>query len=259
MERVIPTQLADLYPHIDLVESTGSTNADLLAGDAPHGAVLIARHQSAGRGRRGRQWSAPADTQLIFSVLLRVTDVERLGTLTLAAGLAVTDVIAPATLKWPNDVLIDGRKLCGILAEAASGPDGEFTVVVGVGLNHLLTCEQLPVPHATSLALAGGMTDRDDLARAVLEALARRHEQWRGCERGSGSTVSDELMAEYSDACSTLGADVRVLLPGDVVRTGRADRVDRDGRLVVVDPDGEFAVAAGDVTHVRGVGGRWGG
>ena len=145
MERVIPTQLADLYPHIDLVESTGSTNADLLAGDAPHGAVLIARHQSAGRGRRGRQWSAPADTQLIFSVLLRVTDVERLGTLTLAAGLAVTDVIAPATLKWPNDVLIDGRKLCGILAEAASGPDGEFTVVVGVGLNHLLTREQLPV------------------------------------------------------------------------------------------------------------------
>ena len=66
-------------------------------------------------------------------------------------------------------------------------------------------------------------------------------------------------MTTYSEACSTIGADVRVELPGDIVRTGRADRVDRDGRLVVVDTDGEFPVAAGDVTHVRGVGGRWGG
>lgn len=97
------------------------------------------------------------------------------------------------------------------------------------------------------------------MARAVLEALALRHRQWRECERGSGSTVSDLLMTTYTEACSTVGAEVRVELPGDVVRTGRADRVDRDGRLVVVDPDGEFAVAAGDVTHVRGVGGRWGG
>ncbi|AGS34154.1 biotin holoenzyme synthetase [Corynebacterium maris DSM 45190] len=238
MERVIPTQLADLYPHIDLVESTGSTNADLLAGDAPHGAVLIARHQSAGRGRRGRQWSAPADTQLIFSVLLRVTDVERLGTLTLAAGLAVTDVIAPATLKWPNDVLIDGRKLCGILAEAASGPDGEFTVVVGVGLNHLLTREQLPVPHATSLALEGVDVTREQLTVDVLTALAARLEQWQAND--------PQLMADYRATCSSIGQDVRLEAPTGNVE-GTVIAVADDGRIII---DGE-AFAAGDVTHLR--------
>ena len=238
MERVIPTQLADLYPHIDLVESTGSTNADLLAGDAPHGAVLIARHQSAGRGRRGRPWSAPADTQLIFSVLLRVTDVERLGTLTLAAGLAVTDVIAPATLKWPNDVLIDGRKLCGILAEAASGPDGEFTVVVGVGLNHLLTREQLPVPHATSLALEGVDVTREQLTVDVLTALAARLEQWQAND--------PQLMADYRATCSSIGQDVRLEAPTGNVE-GTVIAVADDGRIII---DGE-AFAAGDVTHLR--------
>ena len=238
MERVIPTQLADLYPHIDLVESTGSTNADLLAADAPHGAVLIARHQSAGRGRRGRQWSAPADTQLIFSVLLRVTDVGRLGTLTLAAGLAVTDVIAPATLKWPNDVLIDGRKLCGILAEAASGPDGEFTVVVGVGLNHLLTREQLPVPHATSLALEGVDVTREQLTVDVLTALAARLEQWQAND--------PQLMADYRATCSSIGQDVRLEAPTGNVE-GTVIAVADDGRIII---DGE-AFAAGDVTHLR--------
>lgn len=238
MERVTHTQLADLYPHIDVVESTGSTNADLLASDAPHGTVLIARHQSAGRGRLGRQWSAPADTQLIFSVLLRVTDVERLGTLTLAAGLAVTDVIAPATLKWPNDVLIDGRKLCGILAEAASGPGGEFTVVLGVGLNHLLTREQLPVPHATSLALEGVDVTREQLTVDVLTALATRLEQWR--------TNDPRLMADYRAVCSSIGQAVRLEAPtGDV--EGTAITVADDGRIII---DGE-AFAAGDVTHLR--------
>lgn len=240
MERVIRTQLADLYPHIDLVESTGSTNADLLADDAPHGAVLIARHQSAGRGRQGRQWSAPADTQLIFSVLLRVTDadVARLGTLPLAAGLAVTDVIAPATLKWPNDVLIDGRKLCGILAEAASGPGGEFTVVLGVGLNHLLTRAQLPVPHATSLALEGVDVTRERLTVDVLTALSARLEQWRAND--------PQLMADYRATCSSIGQDVRLEAPGGDVE-GTVIAVADDGRIII---DGE-AFAAGDVTHLR--------
>ena len=176
-----------------------------------------------------------------------------------------------ATLKWPNDVLVEGRKISGILAEMTSVPAaGDFQVrlpaiVVGVGINVSLTEEQLPVPHATSLAIAGVPFDRDVVAQRVLEALARRHQQWRECEKGSGSSISDELMETYTQACSTLGADVRVVLPGEDVRTGRAVRVDREGRLVVVphhtdtDSGGEFAVAAGDVTHVRGVGGQWGG
>ena len=263
------------YTSLEVVDEIGSTNAELMAraaGGAPDRSVLLAEYQAAGRGRLGRLWTAPPGTQVAVSVLLRPGAVSPtlFGWLPLATGLAVRDGLraaggVDASLKWPNDVLVDGRKVAGILAEMTTVPGGgDFSVrlpavVVGVGINVSLTAEQLPVPHATSLALSGGSVDRDAVARAVLESLALRHQQWRECERGSGSTVSDELMAAYTRSCSTIGADVRVELPGDIVRTGRADRIDREGRLVVVDTDGEFAVAAGDVTHIRGAGGRWGG
>ncbi|KAA0917024.1 biotin--[acetyl-CoA-carboxylase] ligase [Dietzia sp. ANT_WB102] len=263
------------YSSLEVVDDIGSTNAELISRasrGAPDRSVLLAEHQASGRGRLGRVWTAPPRTQVAVSVLLRPGAVSPnlFGWLPLVTGLAVRDGLreaggVDATLKWPNDVLVDGRKIAGILVEMTTVPGGgDFTVrlpavVVGVGINISLSREQLPVPHATSLALVGGSRDRDAVARAVLEALALRHRQWRECDHGSGSTVSDLLMATYTEACSTLGAEVRVELPGDVVRTGRADRVDRDGRLVVVDSDGEFAVAAGDVTHVRGAGGRWNG
>lgn len=269
------------YTALDVVEEIGSTNAELLAraaDGAPDRSVLLAEYQASGRGRLGRAWTAPPRTQVAVSVLLRPGDVTPtlFGWLPLMTGLAVRDGLreatgVDATLKWPNDVLVEGRKISGILAEMTSVPAaGDFQVrlpaiVVGVGINVSLTEEQLPVPHATSLAIAGVPFDRDVVAQRVLEALARRHQQWRECEKGSGSSISDELMETYTQACSTLGADVRVVLPGEDVRTGRAVRVDREGRLVVVphhtdtDSGGEFAVAAGDVTHVRGVGGQWGG
>lgn len=286
------------YTSLDVVEEIGSTNAELLAraaDGAPDRSVLLAEYQATGRGRLGRVWTAPPRTQVAVSVLLRPGAVTPtlFGWLPLVTGLAVRDGLreaagVEATLKWPNDVLVSGRKLSGILAEMTTVPAaGDFqvrlpAVVVGVGINVALTQDQLPVPHATSLQLEGGSVDRTAVARAVLEALARRHQQWRECERGSGSTISDELMDAYMQACSTIGAEVRVELPGDVVRVGRAVRVDREGRLVVVakkeqtsnpqtqdlktngdDDNGdagteEFAVAAGDVTHVRGAGGQWG-
>lgn len=264
-----------LYTAIDVVDQIGSTNAELTRRakeGAPDRSVLLAEYQAAGRGRLGRTWTAPPRTQVVVSILLRPGSVspDLFGWLPLVTGMAVRDALrsaggVEATLKWPNDVLVEGRKISGILVEMTTVPGGgDFAVrlpalVVGLGINVSLTQDELPVPHATSLALAGGSTDRDRLARVVLEELAHRHTQWRDCERGSGSTISDQLIAEYSEACSTLGAQVRVELPGDVVRTGRAVRVDREGRLVVVTSDGEFSVAAGDVTHLRGVDGGLGG
>lgn len=231
----------ELYSRVVRVDDTGSTNADLLADDsAPHGALLIADHQTAGRGRLGRTWTAPAGTQLIFSTLLLVDaeDLERLGAVTLAAGLALTDVLAPATLKWPNDVLIDGRKLCGILAEAAPAAGGSYRVVIGVGLNHLLAREQLPVAHATSLALAGIDLPRAELEGQVFTALARRLRQW-----GDDDPC---LMDDYRAVCSSIGQDVRLQAPtGDVL--GTVDTVADDGRILI---DGT-AYSAGDVTHLR--------
>ena len=278
------------YTTVEVVDEIGSTNAELLARAAAGAAdrsVLLAEYQASGRGRLGRPWTAPPRTQVVVSVLLRPGAVSPtlFGWLPLVTGLAIRDGLreaggVDATLKWPNDVLVSGRKISGILTEMTTvAGAGDFevrlpAVVVGVVINVSLTEEQLPVPHATSLALAGGSVDRDAVALAVLRALALRHRQWRECERGSGSVISDELMASYTQACSTIGSDVRVELPGSVVRTGRAARIDREGRLVVVphhgadpggggahggDPHGEFAVAAGDVTHVRGTGGRWDG
>lgn len=260
---------------LDVVAETGSTNADLLRSAAQGAAdrtVLFAELQTSGRGRLGRSWTAPPRTQVAFSVLLRPgsTSPTLFGWLPLVTGLAVRDALVAAggvdaTLKWPNDVLVGGRKVAGILVEMTTVPaGGDFglrlpALVVGVGVNVGLTRDELPVSHATSLLLAGGVTDREVLARALLEASARRHDQWRDCERGSGSSVSAELLHEYSEACSTLGAEIRVELPGGRARTGRALRVDMDGRLVVETTDGEFAVTAGDVTHVRDTAGRWGG
>ena len=109
---------------IDYTESTGSTNTDLMEAEkVADGTVLLANEQFAGKGRLGRQWVSPAGSQLIFSVLILPDSLDHLGTLPLAAGLAVTDSVEGAVLKWPNDVHIDGKKLCGILAEA--GPVGE--------------------------------------------------------------------------------------------------------------------------------------
>ncbi|TRX63336.1 MULTISPECIES: biotin--[acetyl-CoA-carboxylase] ligase [Corynebacterium] len=109
---------------IDYTESTGSTNTDLMEAEkVADGTVLLANEQVSGKGRLGRQWVSPAGSQLIFSVLILPDSLDHLGTLPLAAGLAVTDTVEGAVLKWPNDVQIDGKKLCGILAEA--GPVGE--------------------------------------------------------------------------------------------------------------------------------------
>lgn len=123
MDRIREALSGD-FAVIDYTESTGSTNTDLMQADkVADGTVLLANEQVAGKGRLGRQWVSPAGSQLIFSVLILPDALEHLGTLPLAAGLAVTDSVEGSVLKWPNDVHIDGKKLCGILAEA--GPVGE--------------------------------------------------------------------------------------------------------------------------------------
>ena len=273
----IRTALADDFTTIDFVEKTGSTNTDLMqATNVADGTVLLADQQLSGKGRLGRTWTAPAGSQVIFSVLLLPESLEHLGTLPLAAGLAVTDSIEGTVLKWPNDVHIDGNKLCGILAEAGpvgqafkAAPKTELTkvevgkaevnkaevnkaevnkavggaapsarVVVGMGINVTLTREELPIEKATSLALEGRDTDRTELAITVLKNLRRRIVQWENQD--------PQLMRDYRAVCSSLGQEVRLETPsGDV--TGHVDEIGEDGRIMVA---GEY-YSAGDVTHLR--------
>ncbi|MFE3633954.1 biotin--[acetyl-CoA-carboxylase] ligase [Streptomyces sp. NPDC059168] len=250
-----------LWSRVELVQRTGSTNSDLVAraaaGGAGEGAVLVAEEQTAGRGRLDRQWTAPPRSGLFFSVLLKPTEVPvaRWGWLPLLTGVAVATGLSRAAgvdtaLKWPNDLLVtvggEERKTGGILAERA-GDDG---VVIGVGVNVSLRAEELPVPQAGSLALAGAAgTDRDPLLRGVLRSLEDWYGRWRSA---GGDPAASGLQETYAAGCATLGRTVRAELPGDRAVVGEAIAVDGDGRLVIATEAGvREPVGAGDIVHLR--------
>lgn len=234
---------------LEHLAATGSTNA-LAAARAEAGLVVVTDHQTAGRGRLDRGWDTPAGVALTFSAVVDpgVPDA-RWPWLPLLAGVAVAAAVRRATgigatLKWPNDVLVGERKLAGILVERVAAA-GRPVAVVGIGINIHQT--RPPVEGATSLALEGSPVDRAGLLEAVLERLAAELADWRSA---GGDPV--RLRPAYVEACSTLGRRVEVQVPGDVTRTGRAESVDAQGRLVVLGESGErVAVGAGDVVHVR--------
>lgn len=237
--------------------SVGSTNADLSAAaatGAPDRTVLVAELQSAGRGRLGRTWQAPAGAALTVSTLLRPTAVPpaRRGWVGGLLGLAVLAAVRRRTglvaeLKWPNDVLISGRKVAGILAELT----GSGALVAGVGLNVTLHTDELPRPDATSLLLAGAEADslgREYLLAAVLDAFAPLLDRW---EAAAGDVDAAGLRSEYLAHCGTVGTPVTILLPdGDRV-VGTAVDVAPDGAIVIDDGTGARPYTAGDVLHLR--------
>lgn len=241
---------------LEVLRQTGSTNADLRdrAGDAeqwPHLSALVTRNQTAGRGRLDRTWVAPDGSSLAISVLLRALPVDPAarGWIPLAAGAAMAEAVAAqlpthdVAVKWPNDVLVDGRKICGILAEATTD-----AVVVGSGINTAMTIEQLPVPTATSFAVLGVDVDEDLLIADYLAAL----DGHIAALAASGDAVASGLHGAVTARCATLGLSVRVSLPGDRALEGVATALDEEGRLLVVSVDGvAHAVSAGDVVHVR--------
>ena len=245
-----------LWCCLDVVAETGSTNADLAArarAGEPSGAVLITDHQSAGRGRLGRTWTAPAGSSIAMSVLVRPHDVDpaRWTWLPLLAGVAVVEALrraaeAYAVLKWPNDVLVDGRKICGILAERVETPHGP-ACVVGMGLNVHLDEDELPVPTATSLAVLNPsrVLGRNPLITTILRAFAAIYSEWE-------SSSDDPAFAlSYVKRCDTIGRRVRVSVAGGETVEGEAEAIDRAGRLVVRTPTGVRILGAGDVVHLR--------
>lgn len=240
-----------LWTQVRTVAEAGSTNADLAGlarAGAPSGAVLVADHQTAGRGRFARVWQAPPGSSVAVSVLLRPPAVvpQRWLWLPLLAGLAVADGLRTAagvhaSLKWPNDVLIGGRKVCGILAERVES-DPSPAVVIGMGINTLLTEADLPVPTATSLAIEGSTAAPGEVVRSVLLAFEAWYGRW---------LAGEDLREPYAAACGTVGRTVRVeLSPGDAPE-GVAVGVDAVGRLLVRTATGTRAFSAGDVWHLR--------
>ena len=232
---------------VERVVETGSTNTDLLAragAGAPHGSVLVADHQTAGRGRLDRVWTAPPGENLLVSLLFRSGfDPGRPHELTQRVGVAAIEAIEGLSperpvLKWPNDVLVDERKLAGILAQAggggagSAGADGAHgtvsLVVVGIGVN---------LGWAPEGAARAQGVDRDALLDALLDRIDAR---W-----------SEPIVSPYRDRLATLGQRVRVERPNGVL-LGTAVDVDAGGELLVRDDGGiVHAIAAGDVVHLR--------
>ncbi len=278
-ENVARELAGTVFGPVRFIASTGSTNADVLAaarGGAPEGLVIVADHQTAGRGRHGRSWVAPPGAALLASALLRPTEAgSAMALLSPATALAVRDGCAAAgaevLLKWPNDVIVrvpaearaagepDEAKLAGVLAELHLTADGTPAVVAGFGVN-LVSQPALaamaaaragdpdsgfePLPPIALDAVAARLPGRNELLVSVLLGL----DTWyrRLAEPAGERALLDELRRHSA----TLGRRVRVLTPAGTV-TGEAMDLSDDGRLLVETASGAVEIAAGDCHHLR--------
>ena len=248
--------LGRTYHYLGRTDSTNTVLAKLAARGAPGGTVVVAEQQGAGRGRMKRGWHSPPGVGLYCSILLRPRiGAARVTSLPLVAGLAVADAVAPhlpaaspPAVKWPNDILVGGKKLCGILCELQTGTGGAYHVIVGIGLNVNFTARDFPPElqqTATSIRLAGGdVVSRPALLAELLLRLETDVDQWR---REGLAPFLPRLRA-----CDALaGRTVTIDRVSGEPLTGVADGVYADGALRLRLPDGrEEAVYSGDA-HIR--------
>lgn len=236
------------------IDST-NTQAKLLARQgAPHGTVLVADHQTGGRGRMGRAFQSPEGMGIYLSVILRPNCSPReLMHLTCAAAVAAGDAVSRVCglipqVKWINDLVVGNRKLGGILTELSMDGQRVEYAVVGIGINCLQTPEDLPseiADLATSVRIASGApVSRPRLAAALVEAL------WQMSRKLLPEKAP--LMEVYRQRCVTLGREIQVLR-ADTVRPGKALALDEDGGLLVEYPDGTREIVSSGEVSVRGM------
>ena len=245
------------------VSSTNDVALAQSAGGAPEGLLVLAEEQSAGRGRLGRSWYAPVGSGLLFSLLFRPCLPVRLaGQVTMCVGLGAAEGIEAVTglrttLKWPNDLLLDGLKLGGMLAELEVKGERLSTVVVGLGLNVNLDMRAVREPwaaSATSLRMATGkLLDRRSLLLSILE----RTEYWYAClsQPESERSADSVVFRAWSSRLDTLGRPVEVALPTGRLR-GIAVSATSEGALQLRTTGGELlTIWSGDVQNLRTVSG----
>ena len=245
-------------------DSIGSTNAEALAAAAagdPGGIWFAARQQTAGRGRRGRQWINPHGNLAATLLIIPESDPTSAATLGFVAGVSLNRALSAIlpdgmvkigidgadglgggriALKWPNDVLADGAKLAGILLEASKLPSGRQAVAIGIGVNVVAAPEGLPYP-ATSLAALGASRTAEDVFDALSDAWVDTFGMWND-GRGIG-----DVLTHWRASAAGIGAPVAVQQDGDVLR-GIFETIDDDGRLIIrADDNRRIAITAGDV------------
>lgn len=267
---------AALAARFSFVAETGSTNDDMAVAarsntdPAPDFSVIVTTSQTQGRGRLGRTWVATSGKTLAISVLVRPVALfgtpDVLSWLPLIAGVAMTRAVRAelarhavageepyaveqptASLKWPNDVQVDGFKVSGILTELLVDVDA---VVIGAGLNLTLDEHDLPTLTSTSLQLVTGQApDADEVLADYLRELRTLTGAFVAA---NGDAAQSGILAAVTELCGTLGLPVRIELPGGSELLGEAEAIDATGRLLVRDAEGtQHAIAAGDVTHLR--------
>ncbi|GAB3423535.1 biotin--[acetyl-CoA-carboxylase] ligase [Massilia agilis] len=234
---------------VEVVPQTGSTNADLLAraGALAQPLLLVAEHQTAGRGRAGRSWLSAPGHSLTFSLAWKFeSGPQALSGLPLAVGVALAETLGrlgvQVQLKWPNDLLKDGDKLAGILIETAAAPGPGIWAVIGVGLNLVMPDElEREIGRAVSAVPWLARMDRDELMAALLDGLAAMLRQF---ERTGFATFA----ARWNLLHAYQGDTVRILDRGAVLHEGVAAGVDDTGRLLLDTGERRIAIAAGDVS-----------
>ncbi|MGI4719133.1 MAG: biotin--[acetyl-CoA-carboxylase] ligase [Janthinobacterium lividum] len=247
-------QLSTSGVAVEVVAQTGSTNADLLARASRLAAplLLVAEHQTAGRGRAGRSWLSSSEHSLTFSLAWKFEGgPQGLLGLPLAIGVALGDALAQLgvqiQLKWPNDVLKDGDKLAGILIETQSAPGGGIWAVIGIGLN-LIMPDEVEARLGRSAAGAPWLArmERDVLMAALLDALADALVLF--AQQGFGAFCARWNLRHAWQGETVVLLDNAASASPTVLHEGRAAGVDETGRLLLDTPEGRITVMAGDVS-----------
>ncbi|HIY94263.1 MAG TPA: biotin--[acetyl-CoA-carboxylase] ligase [Candidatus Rothia avicola] len=263
------------FERVELLPSVGSTNEyarQILVGDAlvrrSYGelSLVSTADQNAGKGRLDRLWVAPAGAALATSFAVRphINPANRVAPdqyhwFTSLAALAACDVFEQLSglhpsIKWPNDVLLGNRKACGILAQLVIEPEGQISVVVGIGLNLNLAQEDLPVPTATSALLESGQpVDLNRALTVLATSFSRYYREFAATGFDAGAaTGGASLLDRLRGRMSTLGAALTIHLPGGETFRGTGVELTAEGELVVRSDSGEErSFTVGDVVHVR--------
>ena len=238
----ITSALANGYWRVSVLDEIDSTQNYLRTSNPKSGDVITAEYQSAGKGRLDRSFVAEKSTALLFSIYLepKISEVN-FGYITLLTGSTVTNVLNEITdlnkfkCKWPNDVLINGRKVAGILAERSGNG-----VIIGIGINVSTSKQDLPVETATSIYLeTNQLLNRNKLLVSILKELTLQLAAW---ESGTDLTPS------YRALSATLGQAVRVELPGGITHEAKALDIDESGALHL---DDGTVITVGDVIHLE--------
>lgn len=236
------TRAEAVFPKVfghDEIDSTNLELARLNLADLPEFSAVIAASQTLGKGRLGRSWQSPAGCSLSLSVLIRPgSELERQW-LTLIAALAVSEAVSAfgvsAGIKWPNDILVQGKKLCGILASAE-----QDVVIMGIGVN--IKSHPELIDSAISLERLGVDTTIDELAALIGQQLELLVSEFR--------ENPEALKSKFDSACITLGQQVRAEFPDGKTSYGLASEINASGQLVILTPE-PVALSAADVWHLR--------